>query len=114
MEPSTLPPGVNTVGQQPAMPVDQPISAAVPQPQAAPSIAPSIAPAAPIGGEAPAVAGKWDWLQIGAGVVIFTVAIYSIYYFRYKTRVLPEKLKEQDSKISTLKADVESMKNPNG
>lgn len=109
MEQTTLPPGVNAVGQQPAMPIDQPIPAAAPQPQAAP-----ISAAPPMTGDAPAVAGKWNWLEIGAGIVIFTVACYSIYYFRYKTRVLPEKIKEQDSKISTLKSDVDAMKNPNG
>jgi hypothetical protein len=109
MEPTVLPNGVNTLGQQAAapMPIDQPMQAAPPISQPAPMSTPPMP-------EAPAASGKWNWLEIGAGIVIVTIACYSVYYFRYKTRQYPEKLKEQDSKIAALKADVDAMKNPNG
>ncbi len=73
-----------------------------PPPGAAPAAPPM--PAAP---PPPPPVEKWDWLQIGAGVVIVTIACFSIYYFRYKTRQMPDAIKEQNDKISSLQSKLD-------
>lgn len=99
--PTNLPNGVQAVGGStppPAQPMPQ---------QQAPPMAP-----APTDTPAPSSAANWNWLEIGAAIIITTGFLFSIYYFRYKTKVLPEKIKDQDAKISSLAAEIDEMKNP--
>ncbi len=94
MEPtpdSGLPPGVNTPAPAPA-----PAAAAPPPPPPAP--APALPPPE-----------KWDWLQIGVFTALGVLTCFSIYYFRYKTRQMPDTLADQASKISSLERKVDMM-----
>lgn len=96
MEPtpdSGLPPGVNN----PAPPAPAP-AAAVAAPAPLPAPAPAIPPVE-----------KWDWLQIGVFALIGVVGCYTIYYFRYKTRQMPDEIADLSSKNSALERRVNQM-----
>ena len=59
----------------------------------------------------PANSDNWDWLAIGAGVLITTVGLFLINYFREKTYLQQADSKEKDRKIKVLQLDVENLKN---
>jgi len=80
----------------------QTVEAANPAPPAA---APSPAPVMESGG----AVKSWNWLHIGLGVVIVTVACFSIYYFRYRTRQYADSIVQQNEEISALQAKVDEL-----
>lgn len=59
----------------------------------------------------PENADDWDWLVIGAGVLITVVGLSLINYFREKTYQQQADSKEKDRKIKVLQSDVENLKN---
>ena len=95
--PTEMPNGVTSAGAPPA-PSPAPAGPA----PAAPPVQGPPTPAAP---PMPPVE-KWDWLQIGAGIVILTSFCFAIYYYRYKTRQYSQAVKDQNAKINNLENTV--------
>lgn len=86
---TSLPPGVNRVGETAPLPQSSTVGSPVP----------------------PQSTGL-NYLRIGAGIVIVTALCYSIYYFRIRTRNYSESIKEQDKKIAANSADIQYILNP--
>lgn len=93
--------------------------------QAAPGPAPA-APAAPDGAAAAPEANvevmeeggetgkKWysNPSELVVGVLIVTLTIFSIVFFREKTLQRDKDLKEHDERMASLESDINSIKNP--
>lgn len=101
-----LPPGVSQA--QPAVPVAAPVA---PGTEAAPVVPDQSVEIMEEGGD---VGKKWNSnpMEIAFGILLFTLGIFTVVYYREKALQKDKDIKEHDEKLSMLQSDINSMKNP--
>lgn len=106
MEPSTLPPGVTHAGQT------TPAQAAAPA-TTEPTQAAATATQVPVfddGGKVETHSGNWDIYKICTGILLLSVGLMAIYYFRERTFIASADSKEKDKKINHITNEVSEIK----
>lgn len=50
----------------------------------------------------------WNWLQVGAGVVVVVSFLMAVHYWSYKIKEVNPELKKQGAKIASMDAKINS------